>query len=218
MVYGLNVQNEWGFGPKVDWEGQDEKPTRQIHVLNYVSDGGVNGKGVHAGRPVDGTNFPKWMRWGEPGGNPVPDFDNSFYVNVSEKAKAVIESLEPGVHQFFAFECTNTKTKVEETRYWFVVCNRLDSVDREHSNMVLLDGWEWRGIKDLIRRGTPLPDYVDPAKPSKLVFNLKVIGDKHFWVDKHISSSVWLSDRAAELIQQQGLTGIRLGESRVESI
>ncbi len=217
MVYGLNIQVEYGFGPKVEWEGQDE-PARQIHVLNYVSDGGVNGKGVNAGRPVDGANFPKWIRWGEPGGNPVPDFDNSFYVNVSEKAKAVIESLEPNVHQFFAFECTNSKTQAVTTRYWFVVCNRLDTVDREHTNMVLLDGWEWTSPKNVLRIGDALPSGIDPEKPSNYIFNLKAIGDKHFWVDKHISTSVWLSNQAAELLRSQGLTGIRFSEAGMEQI
>jgi hypothetical protein len=217
MVYGLNVQNEWGFGPKVNWEGEDG-PHPIIPALNPANDGGVNGDSYHAGLPVDGTNFPKWVKWTDPNGNPVPDFDQAHFTSVSEKAREVIESLEPGVHQFFPIEYQNHKGKSWDTRYWFIVCNRLDSIDREHSNMVLLDGWEWTSLKNVLRMGEPLPANVDPAKPSKLVFNLKQIGDKHFWVDKHISTSVWLSDRAAELFQSEGLTGIRFSEHGMEQI
>jgi hypothetical protein len=218
MVYGLNVQPEWGFGPKVDWEGQDEYPARAIPALNPVNDGGTSGDSYLGGIPVDGTNFPKWVKWSDPNGNPVPDFDGGPFLNVSEKAKAVIESLEPGVHQFFPVEYEDHKGNSFGTRYWFVVCNRLDSVDRDHTNMALRKGWEWTAPKTFLRRGEPLPEHLDPSKPAKPVFNLKAIGDKHFWVDKHISSSVWLSDRGAELLQSEGLTGIRLNEGIMESV
>lgn len=217
MVYSLNVKPEWGFDPKIDWEGKGN-PLR-IPALQPANDGGVTGDGHHAGLPVDGTNFPKWVRWSDPNGNPVPDFDPIPYLNVSEKAKQVIESLEPGVHQYFPVEYQDKKGNFTGIRYWFVPCNRIDSVDREHSNMVLVDGLQWTPPKDLVRRGEPLPPNVDASRPAAFVFNLKAIGDRQIWRDKHIGGAACLiSDAMAELFKSEGLTGLRLDGSRREQV
>lgn len=208
MVYSMNVQPEWGFGPKVDWEGQDA-PARFIPALAPVNDGGVNGDSYDAGLPVDGDNFPKWVKWSDPNGNPVPDFDNGPFLNVSEKAKAVIESLEPSIHQFFPVEYRAHNGKGHGTRYWFVVCNRLDSVDREHTTMVLRRGLEWRPARDLVRRGEEIPPHIDPTVPPRLVFNLGAIGQTHIWVDKHLGGQRYISVFAARTFASAGLTGIR---------
>lgn len=218
MVYGLNVQPEWGFGPKVNWEGQDEYPARAIPALNPVNDGGVNGDSYHAGLPVDGANFPKWVKWSDPNGNPVPDFDGGPFLNVSEKAKAVIESLEPDVHQFFPVEYHDHKGKSHGTRYWFVPCNRLDTVDRNHTNMVLLDGLQWTSPKNVLRMGESLPPNIDSTKPSKYVFNLAAIGDHHIWRDKHIGGGPWISDKMADALTGAALTGLRLNDDKAEQI
>jgi hypothetical protein len=215
MVYGLNVKPEWGFQPKVNWEGEKE-PARPIPALNPVNDGGVCGDSFNGGLPVDGSNFPKWVKWRDPNGNPVPDFDKIPYLNVSEKAKRLIESLEPSVHQFFPVEYQDMKGEFRETRYWFVSCNRIDSVDREHTTMVLRKGLEWRPARDMVRRGEEIPSHIDPAQPPRTVFNLKAIGDKHVWVDKHLSGQRYISDAAAKAFANAGLTGIR--PSKQESI
>jgi hypothetical protein len=218
MVYGLNVQPEWGFGPKVDWEGQDEYPARAIPALNPVNDGGVNGDSYHAGLAVDGANFPKWVKWSDPNGNPVPDFDVGPFLNVSEKAKTVIEGLEPSVHQFFPVEYQDHKGRSWGTRYWFVPCNRLDTVNGELSNMVLGKWGNWRPVKDLVRRGEPIPDYADPKKPSKLVFNVESVGDHHVWRDKRLDSGPWISDKMADALKRAALTGLRLDEDKAEQV
>lgn len=217
MVYGLNVRPEWGFDPKVDWEGKNEPP-RDIPALEPVNDGGVGGAGRLGGIAVDGTNFPKWVKWTDPNGNPVPDFDNTPHLNVSERTKQIIESLEPGVHQFFPVEYQDKRGNPTGIRYWFNACNRLDSVDRQHSNMVLHRGWEWTSPKNVLRSGSTLPNHIDVSKPAKIVFNLQAIGDHHIWVDKHITSSIWISSKAADLFRSEGLTGLRLSESGMETV
>ena len=74
MAYSLNVRPEWGFTPKRKWEG-DKQPARAIPALHPANDGGVIGDNHHSGLPVDGTNFPKWVRWWDASRKPVPDFD-----------------------------------------------------------------------------------------------------------------------------------------------
>lgn len=214
MVYGLNVSLEWGFDPKVDWDGKGGPPP-VIPALNRANDGGVGG-GRSGGMPVDGTNFPKWVKWSDPNGNPIPDFDQTPMLNISDKARRIIESLEPGVHQFFPVEYQHHKGQDIGTRYWFVICNRIDSVDREHTTFVLRKGLEWASARDLVRRGEAIPDHIDPTAPARMLFNLKAIGEKHLWVDKHLAGQRYISDAAAEAFAAAGLTGIR--PSKEESV
>lgn len=217
MVYSLNVRPEWGFDPKRDWEGKDQ-PSRRISALNPVDDGGVVWDSHNSGVPVDGANFPKWVRWTDPNGNPIPDFDNVPFLSVSDKAKQIIEALEPGVHQFFPVEYQDGQGRITGVRYWFVPCHRIDSVDRKHTNMVLRKGLEWTPAKDMLRRREPVPDNVDPSKPSKLVLNLAAIGDRQVWRDKHISSSLFISDAMASQFKAEKLTGLRLDGSEEEAV
>lgn len=216
MAYGLYVYPEWGYYPKVEPLDGFDGP---IDAINPVNDGGVGWSGRTGGVPVDGKHFPKHVRWADPNGNPVPDFDRTPALNVSERAKRVIEELEPGVHQFFPVEYVNAKGEFLEVRYWLVVANRRDGMDREHTNMVLMHGQVWRPADYMVSRGEPIPPHIDPSAPSRLVFNLKAIGDAHLWVDKHLDSpSVWLSDAAAERFTAEKLTGLRLNESKVEAV
>lgn len=174
----MNNDNEWGFEPKRNWEGEKE-PARKILAYEPANDGGPFGDSNHAGVPVDGTNFPKRVRWAYKRRKPAPDFDSIPHLSVSEEANQVIDGLQPGVHQFFPVEYQNTKGEFTAIRYWFVLCDRIDSVNRELTNLVLRDGLEWRRAKDLVRRGEPIPSRINPSEPARLVFTLSAIRDRH---------------------------------------
>lgn len=218
MVYVLNVQPEWGFEPKRNWDGEDGTAP-PIPVLHLVDDGGVSSDSYHAGLPVDGGNFPKWVRWSDPGGNSVPDFDNTPFLSVSEKAKATIEQLEPGVHQFFPVEYRDKDGRPSSIRYWFVPCNRIDSVDRSRSNMVLRHGRQWMSPKNASRLGEILPGNVDVGKPAAYVFNLKAIAGRHIWRDKHIGGATcFISDAMGDAFKLANLTGLKLDDAKAEAV
>ena len=211
MVYGLNVKPEWGHYPKVKTHDGDSASAKAI----ITPDGGVGTGGF----PRETANLPKRVTWSVPNRKPVPDFDQTPMLNVSERARRVIEGLEPGVHQFVPVEYYNKKGMLIENRYWFVVCNRIDSLDREHTTMILSLPMEgWCTIKDAERWGIPIPDHLDPGQPSKIVFNLRQIGCAHMWHDKYLGSGEFMSDHMAEEIQKAGLTGLRLENSRVEAV
>lgn len=214
MVFGLNVRPEWGYYPAVEVLDGD---LSQVNALNPVNDGGAGWSGRSGGVPVDGTHLPKRVKWNDPRGNPVPDFDQTPMLNVSERARQLIESVEPKVHQFFPVEYLDRSGRPLESRFWFVICNRIDSLDREHTTMVLRKGRNWRPARDLARRGESIPSHIDPNAPSKMVFSLKQIGGAHIWRDKHLDSgSEWISDTLAEAFRTAGLTGIE--PSMVDSV
>jgi hypothetical protein len=210
MVYGLNVQPEWGYYPKVETLDGDLSKASAI----ITPDGGVGTGGF----PRETESLPKRVKWMDPNGNPVPDFDQTPRLNVSERAKQLIESLEPGVHQFIPVEYFDKKGKFLENRYWFVVCNRIDSLDREHTTMVLSPGLGWYSARNLVAIGVEIPPHIDPDQPAKLVFNLAQIGDAQLWHDKFLGSGEFISDKLAEAFLAAGITGLRLAESRGEAV
>lgn len=216
MAYGLYVYPAWGYYPKVEPLDGFDGP---ISALNPVNDGGVGWSGRTGGVAVDGAHFPKHVRWADPNGNPAPDFDQTPCLNVSERARRVIEEMEPGVHQFFPVEYVDAKGAFLENRHWLVVGNRIDAMDRQHTNMVLRDGVVWRPADYIASRGEPVPAHIDPTEPARLVFSLKAIGSVHLWVDKHLDGpSTWLSDALAERFTAEKLTGLRLSESKVKTV
>lgn len=208
MVYGLNVRPEWGYYPKV--EIVEPGDVSKVVALHPVDDGGVGWQGLNGGVPVDGSHFHKVMGWMDPNGNRVPDFDQTPMLNVSERARQIIESVEPGVHQFFPVTYLDAQGTFLEARYWLNVCHRIDCLDREHSTLVLRNGRVWRPAKDMARRGEPVPAHIDPDAPPRMVFSLSQIGNAHMWHDSHDDSgSIYLSDAMADAFSLVGLTGVR---------
>ena len=186
MVCGLNIWPEGGHWPMVDLGGD----------------------------VVGGGWYPKSAMWMEAKDNPPPDFDRMHGLNVSEKAKQIIEQLEPGVHEFFPVEYLDREGHHLENRYWFAVGNCIDSLDRERSNLVLV-GANWVSPKNAFRINGSVPSTVDVDRPPSKVFNLKAIGTAKIWRDEYLDGGPWLTDDAARTLEAKGLSGIRLeiGES-----
>jgi hypothetical protein len=210
MVYGLNVKPEWGYYPKVETLNGDVAKAPSI----IVPDDGVGTGGF----PRETANLPKRVKWMDPNDNPVPDFDTTPMLNVSERVKQLVESLEPGIHQFVPVEYLDRKGNFLEKRYWFVVCNRIDSLDRERTTMLFVPGQGWMNPIVANRLGETIPPHINIKEPARLVFNLAQIGSVHLWHDKFLGSSEFISDKMAEAFLAAGITGLRLTESRGEAI
>ena len=98
MIYTVDAHPVGGNYPKVGW-GEDSFSTPP--VIDEPNDGLPTTDGPKAGVPVHGGVLPKDVRWDELADNPPLNFDNMPTLNVSERAKEVIESVEPGVPQFY---------------------------------------------------------------------------------------------------------------------
>jgi hypothetical protein len=122
-----------------------------------------------AGRPIDPTHLPTKIKVEGPKRN-LPDVYEAGAKVVDEKFRAVVEELEPGVHQFFPVELLWSDGSSAGQRYWFFVCNRLDTVDREKTTKEFRNLWKSRGN-------------------GEFVFNRGQIGDHHIWIDKFMASS-----------------------------
>ncbi|MEM7701827.1 MAG: DUF1629 domain-containing protein [Pseudomonadota bacterium] len=220
MVYGLNVKPLHGYyieSKPLDGNFKDAA------LLDDSADEGLNPRGrtFTAGRPIDGVGLPTRMQVLDQKKNALGDFDASTLLNVSGRAKALIEEFEPDRHQFFPVEFIDIDGEHLEDRWFFIVCNRLDSVHRDRVEGMLL--WRdrvWTPIQDFLR---DMPDEIpagyDTDQPTKLVFSLAQIGEAKVWRDKHFSAeAAYLSSDLTEAIERHDLTGLRLSESGVEAV
>jgi hypothetical protein len=216
MAHGLDVKPEHGYYVLVvPLDGDLTK----VEIADQTPDGGLtpnNRRTFTAGRAVKTEFMPTKMEWRDPHGHSIPDFDSGNFLNVSERAKALIERIEPGVHQFIPIDYHDMKGRLLERRYIFVVCNRIDSLDRERTTMVLARGILWVLASDL--EPDELPPGFDASRPAKMVFNNTQIGGAHLWQDKHLlgGSGAFISDAFAHAVIAAGLTGVRV--SPAESV
>ena len=216
MVYMMAVVPVHDPEPLQYWIGGD---VNKIRAIDPTPDDGGGISPQSGGRPVHTEFYPTKVRWGG-GKRKIPDFTFSYRISVSERAKALIEQFEPGVHQFIPVDYVNGKGEVIEKRYFLQVCNRIDSVDEEHTTFVKETRINqfgnqyttWWSAKNLIRwgSGNVIPSHITTETPPKYVFNAAQIGKCQLWHDKYIPEFVmpWMSDALGEAMIAAKLTGV----------
>jgi hypothetical protein len=211
MVYGLDVKPEHGYYVEVEPVDGD---LRQVKLVDETPDGGYPPRGLPmvAGRRVKTEHLPTRMKWLDRRGNPIPDFDNAHILNVSARAKALIEAMEPGVHQFVPVAYEDASGRHLEDRFFLFVGNRLDTMHPDNPTMVLASGVIWAPVLDLVHDGEEIPPGKDPNAPVKLIVSKAKVGSAHLWVEKHLTGgATFISDELARAIAEAGLTGVKPG-------
>jgi hypothetical protein len=165
MVYALRIQTGYLYTVVATPLDGD---LNKVSPVDESWDGGAVPYSLYGGRPVKIELLPKRMRWSD-ARYKIPDFESSgSHVGVSERAKALIERFEPGVHQFVPIDYYNGKGKLLERRHFLYVCNRIDCLDHDKTTMVLIT----RHV---------LPAYARPGKEWSRrwtsVFDLTVRGE-----------------------------------------
>ena len=211
MVYVLNNDTKIGTRKVVSLKMiKGDGDDRLIEVEDATPDGGLyfgHGRALVSGRRAQTEHFPKRLKATSTG--PIPDLGYLYHLNyVSEKFRSVVESVEPGVHQFIPFQIVAAKKEVLADMWFMVVCNRLDSVDREQTTLILDRGSMWISHLNVPREDWR-PNF-DPNVKGKFVFNSAQIGEHHLWYDKHSIYGPYLSDELADALTAAGITGIDL--------
>lgn len=171
---------------------------QHIELEDYSPDGGGGLKPWFegdSGRRVKPDSLPKVIRWKSK--RSLLDYEVAFVRTVSERFRALIEEIEPAVHQFEPIDFIAEDRSQLGTRWFWQVCNRLDTVDREKTDLVM-GNVIWR-IDDSIPKGQRIG----------YVFNLSQIGNAQFWIDKHQCSMTLCSENAKSRIEAAGITGLR---------
>lgn len=164
------------------------------------------------GRRVRAEHVPTEMVWSGPAGKGIPDFDDSYFLNVSERARAAIEAVEPDVHQFLPVDYFDGAGAPIERRYVFVVCNRVATVDPLRTTLILFRGM-WLPASDLeLDFPEAIPAGFDRTLPAKVVFSEARAAGVHFWIDKNLLNQTFMSNAAAEALGAAGLSGLAIVE------
>lgn len=168
----------------------------ELELEDMTDDGGVGLRISRwsSGRRVKPESIPKVIRWMSK--RKLLDYEGAYIGwTVSDRFRDLIEAIEPGIHQFEPIRFIAKDRSPLADRWFWQVCNRIDSVHRGLSNLTFKqNGIVWR----------------PPPKPTvpRIVFDLSKIRTANFWHDKHLSSGTFVSDIAKERVEAAGITGV----------
>lgn len=183
---------------RLSWEYRElDGDILRVEAIDQSKDGGVTlrrGAMVNRGPAVHPTHIPTRIRRGGPH-RAMPDVDYAWAMPiVTEQFKDIVEKFEPIRHQFFPVDIMWADGALAGRRYFLIVCNRLDSVHRDHTTMRFNNAlWE------------PVP-----GQSSKIVFDRKRFQGSHMWHDKHLISPPLISNDLANALQDAGIKGLDL--------
>lgn len=189
MVYFLSHRNDEVYS--YNYRALDGDVSK-IQAADLTRDVGVRIRPGYAycGRPYEPEHIPSKIELEGPK-RKIPDIYSGYGLFVDEKFKSIAGRFEPDVHQFFPVEFVWKDGSHAASRYWFVPCNRLDTVDREKTTFEFRNLW-----------------FLDGSKDKELVFNRAQIGAHHIWIDKFIvMPSPLISETLKAELDAVGLTG-----------
>jgi hypothetical protein len=167
----------------------------KIEAIDPNPDGGISFTpyDLHRGYAIRGDHLLTRVQKNGPKRS-IPDFEHVRLHFVSDKLKDIIESFEPNIHQFFPVDVFWEDGEFASRKYFFNVCTRIDSVDRERTTMQMV-GHLWRPVE---------------GGDNRLVFSTKAIGNAKIWCDKHFDASLIIADQVATAIKSAGITGVSM--------
>ena len=130
------------------------------------------------GYRVKPESAPKGILW-ESDPSELPDvIANQQVLATCNRFRDLVERYEPGVHQFIPVDVfTRGINHPISKYYWFVVCQRLDSVDPEHTT------YEWK----LDHTGKSGFWSKKGVENPKLIFSERKVAGHHIWADPHLA-------------------------------
>ena len=166
----------------------------RVEPFDMRQDSGVTIRAgaLPCGRALDPTMMPTRMQMG--GSKFVlPDFFLCIGYLASTSFRDVVERIEPHRHQFFPMDIYWSDGTLAASRYFFNVCNRIDSVNREHTTVPFGNIWK-------------------PRKGGEFAFDRERIGNRHAWIDMLMTtgSDIWISNMLGGALKEAELHGIVL--------
>jgi hypothetical protein len=117
---------------------------------------------------IDESTFPRTYIYGSSRRKFPHIMRGGVFLTVSDTGKDIIESLEPGIHQFISLEYRTKKGVHIANRWALNPLTMLDSLDREKSDPAPNE--LWHTVHGYSRR---------------LYIDRKVVGGKHLWVERY---------------------------------
>jgi hypothetical protein len=124
---------------------------------------------------------------------------------VNQKFIDAIEAIEPGVHQYLPFEILQPDGSLYHTQYWLLnICNRVDSIDFEHSEN--LHAFYWPD-SDIVMSYGFNTFRANEQRPKFVIAKDRVAG-MAFWFDPKLRlPGLIVSDALKQKLEAVGATG-----------
>ena len=171
--------------------------TGLLELVEDTPDGGValrGGSTAFSGRRAKSETVPKKIKWQSR--QKIGDFCGSYVCTISERLRLLIEEIEPEVHQFEPVEFVAKDGLHLENRWFWQICNRIDSVNREKTKMILKDGLIWAA------------DFTLPKEErTPMIFDPNQIGGVKIWHDKHVGAGSFCTNEVREKLDAAKMTG-----------
>ncbi len=180
LIWNLEYRKVSNYQPRSELAKGDLPPeftywgTVPILPLEDTSaDGGINLQRTttSSGRRVRPEGVPTKIVWLSK--RTPTDFQWTTVYSVSERLRCLIEALEPGIHQFEPLAIVTKSGKVMENRWFWQVCNRIDTINPERTTLTRKPGSAF---------------YRATEKGQKFVHNPGAVGMAKIWCEKHMSS------------------------------
>lgn len=162
----------------------------------------------HVGRRVDFKYFPKRV---------LKSNSERVHVDIEEGLgrlkmvspafKACVESLQPGAHQFEPFEMVWDDGTTIGTRYFFVPCRALDTVDEGASTVRRVETYS-EYYKTDMRGYWGKVEGPDGKKRRHFIYDLNAVDGETIWVDEYIVNTIFCSDAFIQAYVDAGLVGM----------
>ncbi len=117
---------------------------------------------------------------------------------VSPKLKALIEQLDPDVHQFEPVTLTWKDRSVAGEWFWFIPARRLKSLKEDQLNPPLHPTGTWYPIDPVTK------EHVDHDK-LRIVFDKTKIGDAVIWCDPALVGRIFVSEDFRAAVNAEGI-------------
>ena len=191
MVYAISYQPNPESYPSFEALDGDRS---KIRLEDESRDGGVGiySSQIFSGRRLREDHIPTRISWCSK--RSLQDLEGTWLHSVNERLRSIIEEIEPGVHQFIPVKFVAKDGCHLGHRFFWQVCNRLDSIHRGKTNWTLKDGVVWFPPED---------------EQPRLVFDISRIGVAKFWHDKHRTEGPYITDCVHQRLEDAGITGIR---------
>jgi hypothetical protein len=196
----ISYSNEWVGDTEARIKAAESRVAEDMTAAHFTPDPGprpwpaspydpILGTGAWTGFRHPVPDRPYQMRFTEKVGYLADCFGNI----ITSRVRDVIETLEPGVHQFFPCELyLKDGTPIPEQRWYLNVCNRLDTIAAEHCNILIhpKHGYYLTGN----------------GKTDVKVWKNNVIGHA-IWSEWKYNNDIYVSDALVEAIRSLDVHG-----------
>lgn len=205
MVYSIGWKNPFPTATIVEYMDGSRKDV-DFEEMDILRERIKYRKGnpLEQGFRVKKTGLPSKMMVDHKDRQPLDSINHNLTV-ISTLLAEVIEQFEPETHQCIPLVLHRLGEKEPFAHYYtFNICNRIDSVDAEHTTYEFKGDYEtragaWEGG--------------DPERKKKHVFSLKAIGNRHLWRDPHMGF-IYCSDALGKALIDGEFTGLLLRKKK----